>query len=101
MALSNLTSFPLPEWGPWIGVPPERQSLCAVEGCLTPGKPQGPCPTDGNPGHHHGCVHYERGLVDTGLTFRKGWGWLCDEHYAVVAEAAAKQGPRWSQRARA
>ena len=78
-----------PEWGPWIGVPEDKQDLCAVEGCTEKGLPHSYCPGDGG-SHHHGCVHYDcRRVGDShGLTFRKGWGWLCQKHYGMVCKAA-------------
>lgn len=78
---------PNPEgWGPWMGVPRERQRVCAVEGCIVEGRPH-VCLADGAY-HHHGCVHYERLGEAAGLTFREGgWCWLCDGHYNQLKEA--------------
>jgi hypothetical protein len=78
---------PNPEgWGPWVGVPEERQDVCAVDWCLDPGKPQ-VCLADGA-NHHHGCVHYKHLPDHAGLTFREGgWCWLCDHHYQLLKEA--------------
>jgi len=74
--------------GPWVGVPAERQTVCAVEGCDGEGRPQ-PCPYDGQ-FHHHGCVHYECDNGRSGLKFRPradGWALICDAHYAVLNSA--------------
>lgn len=81
---------PNPEgWGPWVGVPEERQTVCAVEGCIVEGKPQR-CFADGG-NHHHGCVHYQRLPNTAGLVFRKGgWCWLCEGHYQQLLEANSK-----------
>lgn len=68
------------EIGPWLGVPQSLQSVCAVEGCLGKGRPQ-VCFYDGRL-HHHGCIHYPE-QVDN-LSFRKGWGLLCDTHYRII-----------------
>lgn len=73
-----------PDFGPWVGVPKERQRICAVEGCEREAYPQ-PCPmcAVGGKWHHHGCIHYQ--TLDThGLTFREGWGYLCHPHYDIV-----------------
>ena len=76
-------SIPLPEWGPWIGVPEEQWRICAVIDCPGQGRPQ-VCLADGRY-HHHGCIHYDHLGEKVGLEFRKGWGWLCDEHYKQLA----------------
>ena len=78
---------PNPEgWGPWVGVPTDRQHVCAVEGCIVEGRPQ-VCIADGAY-HHHGCVHYDHLPNTAGLTFREGgWCWLCDGHYRQLEEA--------------
>jgi hypothetical protein len=73
------------KFGPWLGVSRERQTLCAVEGCADKGKSH-VCPYDGA-AHHHGCVHYECDAGRSGLQFRKGWGLVCDKHYAMLREA--------------
>jgi hypothetical protein len=88
--------YPKAPWGPWIAVPKQYQTLCAVIGCKTLGRPQ-KCPADGNT-HHHGCIHYEH----TGeelyarhrLQLRTGWGLICDEHYALVAAIIHEQRVR-------
>ena len=72
--------------GPWVGVPAERQSVCAVVGCEAKGKPQ-ICPYDGHY-HHHGCIHYADAAAGHGLTFRTdGWCYVCDTHHAVLVSA--------------
>jgi len=74
-------------WGPWLGVPPERQTICAVDGCETPGRSH-QCPGDST-NHFHGCVHYDEiseQLYARGLKMRDGWGLLCDAHYKVVVK---------------
>lgn len=74
-------------FGPWLGVPKERQHICAVDGCEAEGKAHR-CPGDDS-NHFHGCVHYSEiseELYARGLKMREGWGLLCDEHYAVVAD---------------
>lgn len=77
-------------FGPWLGVPSERQKLCAVVGCEAEGKPH-PCPYDGG-FHHHGCIHYDcvassDDVKRSGLVFRKGsWGLICDAHYNTLTE---------------
>lgn len=73
-------------WGPWVGVPEDRQTVCAVDGCDAPGQPH-VCLADGSY-HHHGCVHYEYLPNNAGLTFLTGgWCWLCDGHYQQLREA--------------
>lgn len=77
------------DFGPWIGVPRERQTLCAVVDCIAPGMPHR-CPWDGQR-HHHGCVHYDcqaaqPAVARSGLEFRPGWGLLCSYHYAALVE---------------
>lgn len=77
-----------PQWGPWVGVPKSKQSLCAVEGCEHRGTPHR-CLYDGS-SHHHGCVHYDCAAAEAtkhGLKFRDGWGWLCASHYVVLKRA--------------
>lgn len=74
-----------PTWGPWVGVPESKRYLCAVEGCEDQGHAQ-VCVYDGRR-HHHGCIHYDCGAAEVtkhGLTFRDGWGWLCEAHYDVL-----------------
>ncbi len=79
---------PAERFGPWWGVPPERQLLCAIDGCKIEGQRQ-VCPADGNT-HHHGCVHYERVsealYTEHGLRLRHGWGLLCPTHYGMVRD---------------
>jgi hypothetical protein len=81
---------PNPEgWGPWVGVPKERQSVCAFKDCTRRGGPK-ICPYDGRY-HHHGCIHYD--LKDERM--RDGWCWLCQPHYdELVAEVEAKRKAR-------
>ena len=72
-----------------MGVPEEKQRLCAVEDCASEGKPH-TCIYDDRH-HHHGCVHYNcKAAEETkhGLVFRKGWGWLCSGHYKTLILAA-------------
>lgn len=77
-------------FGPWVGVPANMQRACAVEGCHEEGKPHA-CPYDGAM-HHHGCIHYLSHQGTVGLTFRDGWGWLCDTHYqTIMADLARHQ----------
>lgn len=77
------------EFGPWLGVPSQRQLICAVEGCPKRGMPYR-CLYDGAE-HHHGCIHYDcdaAKVTNHGLTFREpGWGLLCPKHYDVLAVA--------------
>ena len=86
---SELVALPLPEWGPWLGVPDESRRVCAVRGCERPASPQ-ICPFDGRY-HHHGCIHYDRTEnVPDGVEYLKGWGWVCDFHYGAICAAAGK-----------
>lgn len=75
-------------WGPWLGVPKERQHLCAVDGCEDAGAAH-ECPADSTR-HFHGCVHYEHAsealYVEHKAKLRQGWGLLCDKHYALVRD---------------
>ncbi len=75
--------------GPWMGVPKEKQHVCAVKDCITPGKPHA-CFYDGGY-HHHGCIHYSCAAVDAeklGLKFHEdAWALLCDFHYTLLYEA--------------
>lgn len=65
-------------FGPWIGVPKERQNICAVVDCPATGVFAGYCPADRG-SHHHGCIHYQD--MTTALKFREGsWGLLCAQH---------------------
>lgn len=75
-------------FGPWLGVPAKRQALCAVQDCISPGRPQ-ICLYDGRY-HHHGCIHYDSAPANHGLVFRPGWGLLCDHHYQTLEEAQAR-----------
>jgi hypothetical protein len=74
-------------WGPWIGVVPERQNICAVLTCESPGHAH-KCFAD-DTRHHHGCCHYEvisQALyAEHQLMLRSGWGLLCDVHYRLAA----------------
>ncbi len=76
-------------FGPWLGVPEERQHICAVVDCAGAGRRQ-TCLYDGRH-HHHGCIHYNCPAADVtehGLRFRpRSWGLLCDEHFAVLRTA--------------
>lgn len=73
------------DYGPWVGVPEDRQRLCAVADCPKTGRRQ-VCFADGRY-HHHGCVHYESAMQRAGIKPRgKSWGLLCDDHYAVLKE---------------
>lgn len=75
-----------PAFGPWIGVPKDRQTLCAVKDCEAAGVFANYCPADRG-AHHHGCVHY-KDVVGHGLTFRDGsWGLLCAAHLRQVEKA--------------
>jgi hypothetical protein len=75
-------------FGPWLGVPKERQHICAIDGCELEGKAQR-CPAD-DTNHFHGCVHYETTsealYVEHHLKLRHGWGLLCDQHYKLVRD---------------
>lgn len=82
-------------WGPWYGVPASKQHLCAVNDCTDPGKPQ-VCLYDGRY-HHHGCIHYDCPRAEAtghGLTFRPGWGLVCDRHYASLKTALDRKEAR-------
>lgn len=77
-------------YGPWIGVPHERQAVCAVVDCRQRGRPQ-VCYSDGRY-HHHGCVHYD--TADPRVR-QYVWCWLCDEHYALLkTESDARRAAR-------
>jgi len=79
------------DWGPWVGVPKSKQTLCAVSGCEHRGIPQ-VCLYDGRR-HHHGCIHYDcdaAKMTRHGLMFREGWGLLCPSHYAVLLNAQTR-----------
>lgn len=81
------------DFGPWVGVPKDRQMICAVEDCPEEGKRHA-CLYDGRL-HHHGCIHYDCEAAKStnhGLKFRKGWGLLCDGHYKVLEAAADRSG---------
>lgn len=69
-------------FGPWGRV-------CAVLTCQEAAHPQ-ICPFDQRY-HRHGCIHYDNNIdqgtrvcQNTGLVFREGWGWVCDEHYQQI-----------------
>lgn len=83
--VQHIKGFPPPEWGPWVGAPEAKRHLCAVVGCEAQGLPQ-VCLADGRY-HHHGCIHYDHLGSKAGLTFRKGWGWICETHYQQLKEA--------------
>jgi len=71
-------------FGPWIGVPKERQTICAVVDCPGLGVFANYCPADRG-SHHHGCIHYAAPVIKTGLKFRKGsWGLLCAAHLRQI-----------------
>jgi hypothetical protein len=76
--------------GPWMGVPKEKQRVCAIEDCIVTGKNQ-VCPYDGAL-HHHGCIHYKdcakEDAAKLGLKFREGgWAKMCDFHYGLLLDA--------------
>jgi len=62
---------------------PRPSPLCAVLGCVSPGRAH-TCPADGT-SHGHGRVHYEH--CHSALVFREGWHLVCDEHYRVLADS--------------
>lgn len=85
---TGLTHLALPSWGPWLGVPKEKQTLCAVVDCERVGVFAGYCPADRGH-HHHGCIHYDAPSVADvvakhGLKFREGWGLLCTHHLRMM-----------------
>ena len=74
-------------WGPWMGVPEERQRVCAFKDCANRGGPK-ICPYDGRY-HHHGCIHYD--MSDPRMR-QGGWCYVCQGHYEELVQEIQQMG---------